>query len=34
MSVLATCRQRAIPILDFLIRLQQCGAVPPSFAPA
>jgi len=34
MSVLATCRQRAIPILDFLIRLQQSGAVPPSFAPA
>src|SRR5215217_2594229 len=34
MSVLATCRQRAIPILDFLIRVQQCGAVPPSFAPA
>jgi hypothetical protein len=34
MSVLATCRQRAIPILDFMMGLQQCGAVPPSFAPA
>ena len=29
-SVLVTCRQRAIPIVDFLVRLQQSGKAPPS----
>jgi hypothetical protein len=29
-SVLATCRQQAIPILDYLIRLQRYGDTPPS----
>jgi hypothetical protein len=34
MSVLATCRQRGMKILDYLIALQQCGATPPSLVPA
>jgi transposase len=29
-SVLATCRQQAVPILDYLIRLQRFGETPPS----
>ena len=29
-SVLATCRQRAIPIIDFLVKLQRFGDTPPS----
>jgi len=29
-SVLATCRQQSIPILDYLIRLQRYGDTPPS----
>ena len=29
-SVLVTCRQRTIPIVDFLVRLQQFGRDPPS----
>jgi transposase len=33
-SVLVTCRQRAIPIVDFLIRLQQFGRGPPSLKPS
>jgi hypothetical protein len=32
-SVLATCRQRAIPILDYLIKLQRFGEAPPALAP-
>jgi transposase len=32
-SVLATCRKQAINILDYLVKLQQFGATPPSFAP-
>jgi len=32
-SVLATCRQRAIPILDYLVKLQQLRETPPSLAP-
>jgi len=32
-SILATCRQQAIPILDYLVKLQQYGGVPPSLAP-
>jgi len=32
-SVLATCRQRAIPILDYLIKLQRFGETPPALAP-
>jgi transposase len=34
MSVLATCRQRGMKILDYLIALQQSGATPPSLVPA
>ena len=33
-SVLATCRQQAISILDYLIALQQFGATPPELVPA
>jgi uncharacterized coiled-coil protein SlyX len=33
-SVLVTCRQRAIPIVDFLVRLQQFGKDPPSLKPS
>jgi predicted nucleic acid-binding Zn-ribbon protein len=29
-SVLATCRQQAVPILEYLIRLQKFGETPPS----
>lgn len=29
-SILATCRQQAIPILDYLIKLQKFGDTPPS----
>jgi hypothetical protein len=29
-SVLATCHQRAIPILDFLVELQRAAGNPPS----
>ncbi len=32
-SVLVTCRQRAIPIVDFLVELQQVGKDPPSLKP-
>jgi hypothetical protein len=32
-SILVTCRQRAIPILDYLVQLQQYGGSPPSLAP-
>jgi transposase len=28
-SLLVTCRQNSIPILDYLIRLQRCGDTPP-----
>lgn len=28
-SVLATCRQHSIPILDYLVKLQQFGETPP-----
>ena len=31
-SILATCRQRAIPILDYFIKLQRFGDNPPSLA--
>ena len=34
MSVLATCRQQGMKILDYLIALQQYGATPPALAPA
>jgi hypothetical protein len=29
-SVLATCRQQAIPILEYLVKLQRFGETPPS----
>lgn len=29
-SVLVTCHQQAIPVLDFLVQLQQFGSTPPS----
>jgi transposase len=29
-SILATCRQQAIPILDYLVKLQRYGEMPPS----
>ena len=29
-SILATCRQQAIPILDYLVKLQRYGETPPS----
>ena len=32
-SVLATCRQRSIPVVDYLVQLQQFGEVPPSLKP-
>jgi len=32
-SVLATCHQRAIPILDFLVELQRVVGTPPSLDP-
>ena len=32
-SVLATCHQRAIPILDFLVELQRAAGNPPSLGP-
>ena len=32
-SVLATCHQRAIPILDFLVELQRTVGNPPSLGP-
>jgi transposase len=32
-SVLATCHQRAIPILDFLVELQRAVKTPPSLEP-
>jgi transposase len=28
-SVLVTCRQHSLPILDYLVKLQQCGEIPP-----
>lgn len=31
-SVLATCRQQAIPILDYLVKLQRFGETPPALA--
>ena len=33
-SVLVTCHQHAIPILDYLVQLQQYGATPPSLLSA
>ncbi len=33
-SILATCRQQAVGILDYLIKLQQFGSTPPSLVPA
>jgi transposase len=33
-SVLVTCRQHAIPILDYLVQLQQYGATPSSLVTA
>jgi plasmid stabilization system protein ParE len=32
-SILATCRQQAIPILDYLVTLQQYGGEPPALVP-
>ena len=32
-SVLATCHQRAIPILDFLVELQRASGNPPTLGP-
>jgi len=32
-SILATCRQQAIPILDYLVKLQQYGGEPLALAP-
>jgi hypothetical protein len=32
-SVLATCRQRAIPVVDYLVQLQQSGALPNALVP-
>jgi transposase len=32
-SVLATCHQQAIPILDYLVKLQQYGGKPSALAP-
>jgi transposase len=29
-SVLVTCHQQSIPVLDYLVQLQQCGSTPPS----
>ena len=33
-SVLVTCRQHAIPILDYLVQLQQYGGTPTSLVTA
>jgi hypothetical protein len=33
-SVLVTCRQHSIPILDYLVQLQQYGGTPPSLVTA
>jgi len=33
-SVLVTCHQHAIPILDYLVQLQQYGGTPPSLVTA
>jgi hypothetical protein len=33
-SVLVTCRQHAIPILDYLVKLQQYGGTPTALATA
>jgi len=33
-SVLVTCRQHAIPILDYLVQLQQYGGTPPPLVSA
>jgi hypothetical protein len=30
---LATCHQQAIPVLDYLVKLQQYGGKPPALAP-
>ena len=32
-SVLATCHQRAVPILDFLVKLQRASGNPPPLGP-
>lgn len=32
-SVLVTCRQQSVPIVDYLIQLQQFGTDPPSLKP-
>jgi transposase len=32
-SILATCHQQAVPVLDFLVRLQQDRERPPSIGP-
>jgi transposase len=29
-SILATCRQQSVPVLDYLVKLQKCGEAPPS----
>jgi hypothetical protein len=29
-SVLVTCHQHAIPVLDYLVQLQQFGSTPPA----
>jgi transposase len=31
-SVLVTCHQKSIPVLDYLVHLQQLGSTPPSLA--
>ena len=33
-SILATCKQQAIPIIDFLVKLQRFGDTPPSLVPS
>jgi transposase len=33
-SVLATCRQHSLPILDYLVRLQRYGETPPALTPS
>ncbi len=33
-SILATCRQQAVGIVDYLIKLQQFGGTPPALVPA
>lgn len=33
-SLLATCRQQAVPILDYLVKLQRFGETPPSLTSA